>query len=109
MVAGGGASREVSAFTLLLHAVKLKTAEMHKTIWRGVVGVMAEPISLQELSAHGHVHLRGSNHVGTNQVQVSEAGVAIGLFRVQKIQERRTAVLIRKTDPVSIILGEREI
>src|SRR5580704_14294121 len=64
--------------------------ERHKTANRAAPAIIArfiEAPSFENLSAHGHVHLRGRSQIGTNQVQVSKARIAVGLLGIQEIQE----------------------
>src|ERR1700744_1968048 len=61
--------------------------------------------SLHNLASHRQVQLAGSRQISPHQVQIVELHIAILFLRIQEIEQRSRAVLIRKRNRVSYAIG----
>ena len=69
----------------------------------------SETLHWNDLATDGKIHLTCGGQIRTNQIQVRQPGVPIGFLRIQIIQQRRTAVPIRKRHLVANIGCQRQV
>ena len=65
--------------------------------------------SWNHLPAHRHVHLGRRGQIRANQIQIGQTRVAIGLLRIQIIQQRSAAVSVRESDFVARVFGQFQV
>src|SRR5580698_10198192 len=65
--------------------------------------------SLNDIPAGGHIHLRRGGQIRTNQIQIGQSNIAIGLLGIQIVQQRGASILISKVHLVPHIGSQPQV